>query len=359
LALVLMLGLTVPLGAAPVQVQSVTWESAMNRSLDWISNTVRQPVVGSVGGEWAVLALARAGRIDAHDRWTQVWLADLNRTLTEVDRLQRSYDIHNPPSVGTFPASLRRWTDFQRVTLALSALGLDAANHNGHDLTAVFSNYIPAQQRHALNQTINVDTFALIALNSMSYSGDIDDFIQSLINAQRADGTWSLNPAAPVSAMDLDITAMALQALAPHYDSGDARVSDAVSRALSWLHQQSFPDPEGTAQMIVALTALGPSFAAEAAHYVNHLLRWFDGTSGGFSRPAPTDPVNLMATEQAAYALVAYWRFVNNLAALYDMSDAFACASKPEAVVPDAPIVYKWVRNAFLPILPKFLPVYP
>jgi len=28
-----------------------------------------------------------------------------------------------------------------------------------------------------------------------------------------------------------------------------------------------------------------------------------------------------MATEQASYALVAYWRLVNDMAPLYDMSD--------------------------------------
>ncbi|MCL2171532.1 MAG: hypothetical protein FWB71_05205, partial [Defluviitaleaceae bacterium] len=42
------------------------WEYAMNRSLDWLEDALwPHPAVGSVGGEWAILALARAGRIEA------------------------------------------------------------------------------------------------------------------------------------------------------------------------------------------------------------------------------------------------------------------------------------------------------
>ena len=311
-------------GAGRRAAPPITWEVAMNRSLDHIRNEVSpSPLVGSAGGEWAVLALARAGRVDASDPWVRAWLSDVNRTLAEVNRLARRNDIQNPPSAGTFPSSLRRWTDFQRVTLALSALGLDASDFNGRDLTEVFKAYVPDTDRHALNQTINVDTFALIALDAKPYDGDRDKFIESLINAQRADGTWSLVPARPSSHFDLDVTAMALQSLAPHYRSGDNRVTESVNSALGWLRSQSFSDPESTAQMIVALTALGPGFADEAEYYVNHLLRWFDPESGGFRRSMSSDSPNLMTTEQAAYALVAYYRLVNGMNSLYDMSDAF------------------------------------
>jgi len=322
LAFVILIGLIIPANIA--QASQPDWEVAMNRSLDWIQSSVSpSPVVGSVGGEWAVLALARANRVTEDDAWIQAWLLDLDRTLTEVDRLSRDNNIQNPPSAGTFPSSLRRWTDFQRLTLALSALGIDASDYNGRDLTEIFRTYIQGTQRHSLNQTINVDTFALIALDTMPYSGDRDRFIASLLDAQRADGSWSLSPNLPSSDLDLDVTAMALQALAPYYYRGDARVTNAVNRSLGWLRSQDFSDPESIAQMIVALTALGPAFAEEAESYVNQMLRWFDPATGGFRRPTPSDPVNLMATEQAAYALVAYWRFVNGMNSLYDMSDAF------------------------------------
>lgn len=322
LVLVMSVGLVLP--ARMVEASEIDWETAMDRSLEWIkSNVSPNPVVGSVGGEWAVLALTRANRVTADDPWIVAWLEDLEGILTQVDRLAVNNDIQNPPSTGTFPSAMRRWTDFQRVTIALTALGIDASDFNGRDLTEIYRTFVPGTQRHALNQTINVDTFALIALDTLSYDGDRDDFIQALLDAQRDDGTWSLNPNRPSSTFDLDVTAMALIALAPYYYRGDERVTDAVERGLTWLRAQTFPDPESVAQMIVVLTALGPEFANEIETYVTQMLRWFDPATGGFRRPTPNDPVNLMATEQAAYGLVAYWRFVNDMNHLYDMSDAF------------------------------------
>jgi len=327
LAFIMFAGLVMPIStvasrsANAGRLDPVSWEYAKNRALDWIQAASPNPIVGSVGGDWTILALARSGRVTADDPQVQAWLADLDRILTDVERLSQSHDIQNPPSVGTFPAALRRWTDFQRVTIALSALGLDASNLGGHDLTAIFE-YTPVTQRHALNQTINGDIYALIALDTMPYYGGRDGFIQVLINTQREDGTWSLNPAMPTSPADISVTAMAIQALALYHN--DPTVADAVANAMDWLRAQTFEDPEGISQMIVALTTLGSEFAEEAAYYVNHLLRWFDPVSGGFRRPNPHDPVNHMATEQAAYALTAYWRFVNGMTSLYDMSDAFA-----------------------------------
>jgi len=319
IVIVILIGITTPVAASA----DTDWETAMNRSLDWIrSELTPSPLVGSVGGEWAILALARADRLSANDPWLSGWFADLENLLADIDRLAAAgNNIQNPPSAGTFPSALRRWTDFQRVTLALGALGVDASNFNGRDLTDIYRNFVPIAQRHALNQTINVDAWALIALDSRQFSGDREQFVQSLLDTQRADGVWSLG-ATPTPGMgDIDITAMSVQALAPYYRT-NSEVRTAVDRSLNWLRGQTFSDPEGTAQVIVALTALGSDFAYEASYYVNHLLRWFDSASGAFRRPHADSPINMMATEQAAYALVAYWRLVNNMNSLYDMRDA-------------------------------------
>jgi len=316
------------LGILPTNIvqayETVSWEYAKNRVLDRLQGEISpSPIVGSVGGEWAILALARAGQITINDPLVHSWLVNLERILVDVDNLAQTHDIQNPSSAGTFPSALRRWTDFQRVTIAISALGLDASNFNGRDLTAIFSEFVPPNERHPINQTINADIYALIALDSWAYSGDRYQFLDNILNSQRADGTWSLNPNAATSSADISITAMAIQALAPYYAT-NSRVAEAVTTALGWLRTQTFADPEATTNMVVALTALGSDFAAEATYYVNHLLRWFDPVSGGFRRPTPNDPVNHMATEQAAYGLTAYWRFVNGMTPLYDMSDMFA-----------------------------------
>jgi len=318
LAFILFIGIMAPVETVHAQTPYAQWETAMNRSLDWIRTAVQpHPVVGFVGGEWAVLSLARAERVDVNDPWIRGWLSHLEAMLSEVDRISaQGHNIQRPLSAGTFPGGMRRWTDFHRTTIALSALGIDATDFNGRDLTEIYRTFIPVNERHALNMTINVDTFALIALDTAPYEGDRREFIEHLLQTQAPHGTWNLGT------FDLDVTVMAAQSLARYYHS-DPEVRAAVDRALNWLRAQTFPDPESTAQMIVLLTALGPDFADEAAYYVAWLLRWFDSTSGGFRRPTPNDPVNHMATEQAAYALVAYWRFMNDMTSLYDMSDMF------------------------------------
>jgi len=318
ITIAIFLGLVAPAYTVNAQTPYSQWEYAMNRSLDWIHDSVvPHPVVGFVGGEWAVLAMARSGRATVDDPWIQGWLANLERMLVEVDGIAaQGHDIQRPPSAGTFPGGLRRWTDFQRVTLALSSIGLDATDFNGRDLTAIYRNFVPLSERHALNMTINVDTFALIAMDAAPYEGDRTQFIQWLLEDQAPNGTWSLGT------FYLDVTAMAAQSLARYYHD-DPVIKESVDRALDWLRVQTFPDPESTAQMIVLMTALGSDFADEAAYYVTWLLRWFDPASGGFRRPTPADPVNHMATEQVAYALVAYWRFMNDMTPLYDMRDMF------------------------------------
>jgi len=316
----LIAGFTIPTQAA--QLPTPDWEVAMDAALDWLQDT-STPQVGAPIGEWAVLALARAGRVTASDPWVQAWLADLDGVLSQIDAILAAnpeFDISNPPSTGTFPAPMRRWTDFIRVNLALHAVGLDASNYQGRNIMSPFMHFVPTGERHAINRTILADIYALIALQGSGYE---DLFLEHILDVQRADGTWSLNPAQPTSAFDIDITAMALQALAPHYRKSDARAVEAVETAIGWLMAQDFDNPESTAQMIIALTALGTAYADEALFYVQRLLQWFDPASGGFRRPTPADPVNALSTVQAANALVAYWRFVNDMSPLFTMDGDF------------------------------------
>jgi hypothetical protein len=288
LSFLLAVGIAVPVSAR--QPAQPTWETAKNTALDWmLEATPDGPQIGGVVGEWAIRALARAGRVNTDDPWVKTWLDDLD----EPDSL----------------ASLRRWTDFQRVVLALEALGLDATDFNGRDFVEPFRLFVPSSHRHAMNRTITADIYALIALAAVGEGSRW--FLASVYNAQRPDGSWSLNPSLPTSVFDIDITAMALQALAPHYRRGDPLAVRAVERALEWLTAQTFRDAEGTAQMIVALTALGEGYAEEAAYYVSWLLRWYDPELGGFVRPSTPNRINALATVQAAYALTAYQRFLD------------------------------------------------
>ena len=248
----------------------------------------------TVGNEWAVLALARARVND--DAWYARYIANLNAAIT----------------AGNISAE---WSTHVGITLALTALGYDAANFNGHDMTAAFRTYIPFGQRPAWSQTVNADIFALIALDSGNYAGDRDRFIARILAEEKPNGGWGF---APVDA-DVDLTAMAIQALAPYYSN--SRVRTAVDRGVAWLRTQTIESAESIAQVIVAFSALG----LDAEYYVSSLLRYYDSSAGAFRWG---HAVNMISTEQAAYALVAYDRFINNAASLYDMSDAEAARTR-------------------------------
>ena len=258
----------------------------MNTALNWLLVNTANP---RVGDEWAVLALARAN--------------------IQADEFFDSYLEALRAELAAGHPSLTRWTDFQRVTLAVTALGLDATNFHGFNLISGFSSFIPTSQRQTLNRTIMADIFAIIALNSRPYGGDTALYINALLDAETSAGGWGLG-----TAPNLSITAMTIQALAPFYSS-DARVRAAVDRALTWLDGQTITDAESNVQVIVALTALGHN----PQRFVDALLTFRDPSTGGFLRGTS---VNRMTTEQAAYALVAFTRFAEGRNTLYDMRDA-------------------------------------
>lgn len=261
-----------------------TWQEAKDGALGWLLSNAPNP---SVGDEWAVIAIARANI--AADAWFDSYLSALENELD----------------------GLTTWTDFQRATLALTALGVDASDFAGNDLLADFRNYTPAESRPAHSQGVNADIFALLALNSRPYTGAQPQYIESILAAQTSSGAWAWGDwASP------DITAMAIQALAPYYGN-NAAVTAAINSGFSWIETETLGSAEDYAQVIVALTALGRS----AENYVAELLAFFDEETGGFISPW-TGEVNAMSTEQAAYALVAHYRSVNGMNVLFDMRDA-------------------------------------
>lgn len=203
----------------------------------------------------------------------------------------------------------RRATDYARVVLAVTALGRDARNVGGTDLTARL-----CDSAFAARQGLNGVIFSLIALDSGSYPfAGRADYLQRILSAQRADGGFSLSAE---EASDADLTAMALQALAPY--RADAAVQAAVDRAvtcLSGLQQANggfatagVPTCESTAQALLALAALG--IEPTDARFVKNGRTAFDAlalyrlTDGSY-RHERSGGADLTATEQALRAQLA------------------------------------------------------
>ena len=275
--------------------EPTTYQAALTGALGYLRTTVNAPNFGSVGGEWLILSLARGGYTN-----TDFYDAYYSRILEEI--------AGKPAKLDTAKS-----TENSRLILALTALGIDAASVGGKDLVAPLSDMDWLKR-----QGINGPIFALIALDSKPYavSGALrQDLVDYIISQEVGGGGWALSGTARA---EVDMTAMALQALAS-YKSQPA-VSAAISRAVSWLKSQTINDAEGWAQIIVALSAL----EIDAQLYVDALLTYRDAASGGFIRSGMVD---LMSSEQAAYALIAYDRYKTSGNALYDMSDAVKLVS--------------------------------
>ena len=273
--------------------------------------TLGTPTVNSTGGEWMVIGLARSGRTVPAGYYDNV----VEYVKAKADANER---LH--------PAKV---TDNARVILALTSIGKDVTNVAGHNLLKGLDNMAYVQ-----TQGINGPIFTLIALDSHNYPtmGDVtrEKLIGVILDAQLTDGGWDLS----ADKADPDMTAMAIQALAPYYKTNET-VKAAVDKALEALSALQRSDggfgswgtinSESCAQVIVALTALGIDPTADSRFVKNGLtvldaLAGFYVTGGGFRHTAGGER-NGMATEQGYYALAAYYRFVNAQTRLYDMND--------------------------------------
>ncbi len=276
-----------------------------------------QSGVGSIGGEWRILGLARANKLSKSDK--QAYIKNVEEYVC---------------SIGSAKLHKRKSTDNSRVIIALSAVGKNAASVAGYDLTAPLADF-----DYVGTQGVNGYMWALIALdscrypikpdNSISNPATREKLIEGILSKQCDDGGWTLSG----NNSDPDMTAMAIQALAP-YRFYDAEIQAAIDRALERLislQQEnggyySYDDfnPESCAQVIVALTALGidprtdERFNKSGKTLLDSIMRF--SVENGFEHTLGLG-YNQMATEQAFYSFVSYNRFLNHQTALYDMTD--------------------------------------
>ena len=296
----------------------------------YIQNNVPAPVVASDRGEWAVLGLARAG-VELSDAYIQAYYGKVVAYVQKnmgADGVLLDPESHNPTV-----------TDNERIILALTAIGKDPANVGGKNLLTALQNKDIMQVTNTSDTDINGLVFGLLALNSGNYTQDSYWLVQAILTQQNADGSWSSSAdTKPVG--DVDMTAMALQALAPYYNEGDdTTVNAAVDKALQWLSAKykgkGYTSAESCAQVVVALSALQLNANSDSSFVktvdgaptsvLGDLLRYYLGEGQGFKHAASGKTADQKATEQALYAMAAYERYCRRTKALYDMTDA-VCA---------------------------------
>ena len=274
------------------------------------------PIVGSIGGEWLTIGLARSGRTvpeGYYDNAVAYVKAEINTTTNRLDR--------------------NKSTDNARLILALTAIGKDVTDVGGFDLLAGLDD-----MKYVKRQGTNGPVWTLIALDSHGYTpaGSVtrDALVETILSLQKDSGAWYINSTSTTD--DVDMTAMAIQALAPYYKTNEA-VKAAVDKALTWLSTMQKSDgsfaemagvassSESTAQVLVALCALGidptadARFAKNSFHVVDGLLTFYTGEA--FKHQLADTTVDQMGTEQSYYALAAYMRLTGGRSFLYDMND--------------------------------------
>ena len=274
----------------------------------FILDTVTEPSVGSVGGEWSVLGLSRSG-IDVPCEYYENY----------YDRVAEY--VKNQNGV----LSKNKYTEYSRVVITLCAIGKDPADVCGYNLITPLLDY-----DSVIKQGINGPAWALIALDAAEYNNDEirTKYIDLILSRQLSSGGWALNSS--VKEADVDITAMVLTALSSYTDNSTVKL--AVDKGLSYLSNIQADDgsfgeySESISQVIVALSSLGISqkdsrFVKNGKTAVDALMS-FHIKGKGFRHAKSDKESNLMSTEQGFYAFVSLMRFEDGKNKLFDMSDA-------------------------------------
>lgn len=297
----------------------------------YIQGAVSAPVVSYLFGEWAVLGQARA-KVPLSEAYIAAYYEKVVAYVQKnmgADGVLVDPESRNPTV-----------TDNERIILALTAIGKDPANVGDKNLLTALQDKDIMKVTDTSKTDINGLVMGLLALNSRNYTSDTSWLVQAVLEQQNKDGSWRASAdTKPVG--DVDMTAMALQALAPyHKDGGNETVNTAVEKALNWLsgkYRSGYDSSESCAQVVIALSALNLDANTDARFtktvegktlsVLGNLLQYRVAENGGFKHQFADKAVNEMATEQALCAMAAYARFTEKANALYDMTDA-ACAHR-------------------------------
>ena len=329
------------IGASKIQNEKNIQEAIKDVSRQ-IYKALKEPTVSSIGGEWVIFGLARGE-----------YLTDTLIPQSYYDTYYKNVEKYVKECKGVLHN--RKYTEYSRVIVTLTAIGKNPRNVAGYDLIYPLGDY-----EKTIWQGINGPIWALIALDSGNYpmpenkeaavKATRQMYVDRILECQLKDGGWSLygepvteantntddktKTASPNtdSTSDPDITGMALQALAKYKEQ--PKVAAAIEEALYCMSKQQdkqggfsswgTANSESTAQMVVALCQLGISqedarFVKNGNSMLDNLMSYY--IKGKGFQHVKNGEINQMATEQSLYALVAVDRFSSGKANLYTMTD--------------------------------------
>ncbi len=284
----------------------------------YLYGAVSNPQVGSVGGEWAILGLARSG-VEINEEYFEKYYENVERYVAAKDGV-----LHN-----------RKYTEYSRVIIALTAIGKDPTNVAGYNLLVPLGDY-----EKTVWQGVNGAIWALVAINCGEYEIPQNNeakvqateelYINHILEAQKADGGWAMSG----DTSDPDLTAMALTALSKYQDTN--KVKAATQKALLCMSQiqdenggfsgKNGDSAESCAQMLVALCELGipvdcEAFVKNGNSIYDNLIDKYYVKGQGFKNKQSAAETNQMSTEQSFYGVVALNRAEQGKSGLYTMDD--------------------------------------
>lgn len=325
-ATVLCLVLVTSLWSCKAKVQGLN--EAERRTSAFVLNKIEEVGGTGYGDEWIMTDMALTKESVSNEIF-QTYLKNLEKTVSDKQGILNT-------STGY------KYTEYSRIIIALNALKKTQNMGNPKDLAGYNLLEKLTDLDNVKRQGVNGTVWALIAFDSgrdeipKSTSQNPvtrNSLIKEILKERLKDGGWNVMG----DKADVDMTAMALQALAPYYmgkknDSGLLNQVDkntvklikkAVDKGVELLSQMrtdsggyesmGVTNSESTVQVIVALSALGidctkdERFNKDGKNPLTALLL-FQNPDGSFSH-IESDGGNMMATEQALYGLIAYRKF--------------------------------------------------
>ncbi len=300
-------------------------EKSIDETAAYIHQKVSDPQVASIGGEWALIGLARSDY-----KISEKYYEDYYKTLEKLLESKKG-NLHD-----------KKHTEYSRIVLALTSMGKDPRNVAGYNLLSPLGDY-----EKTIFQGLNGPIWALIALDSGDYEMPINKdakvqasremYLNKILDSQLDDGGWSLMGGSQYASgnekTDPDMTGMALQAISKYKHI--ARVEKAIEEGLSSLSLLQDEDGgfsswgsknlESNVQLIVALGELGLSledkrFVKNGNTLLDNLFEFYiEGK--GFKHSKEDKASDQMASEQGLYGLVAAKRLRKDENSLYKMKN--------------------------------------
>ncbi len=273
---------------------------------DWIDGSLTDRA--GISSEWYILALSQYGDYD----------------FTDYEESLLAYLAENDVA----SASSR-----QKYALCLATVG-----STDRYISAVMNNSIG-------KQGIMSWIYGLHLLNNGYTSAEhtTDSVIAELLSMQLSDGGFAITG----EYGDNDVTAMTVQALAPHYEN-KGEVKNAVDKALELLSRRQGENGgyagygvynlESTAQVLVALSSLGIDSATDA-RFIKNGNTLLDGieqyrlSDGSFCHEVGGES-NDVATVQVFCSMVSYLRMKDGKSPLYILDKADPENVEPAPAVP-------------------------